>query len=218
MRIVVVSSSPHKEKSSTFQLACEVLKGLPANDCAVEIIHLADCALGFCLHCEACHAKILDCSLRDDAMEIAKKMMAADGIILATPNYIHQVTGSMKTIFDRSGHFIHCKRFLDKYVVGVVTSGSGDNKEVLDYLKFYTLVCGGQYSGGVSAMRHLEKAALVEAFDLGAHLALDITKKTRHPTQVAFLERDRKHFAPIVAARKDEWVEEYRYWQKMGWL
>jgi len=67
---------------------------------------------------------------------ILEKMLDAEGIILASPNYINQVTASMKALFDRSSHFIHCKRLLDKYVAGVVSSGSGQDTASLAIISY----------------------------------------------------------------------------------
>jgi len=128
MKILLLSSSPHKEKSQTYLLAKEVLRGCGKTGIESEIIHLCDLKIEFCHHCEACHKKILSCPIRDDVRSILKKMLEAEGIILATPNYINQVTASMKAFFDRSSHFIHCKRLLGKYIAGVVSSGSGQDK------------------------------------------------------------------------------------------
>ena len=65
-----------------------------------------------CKHCEQYHENILQCPLPDDVLVILVRMLETDGIILASPNYINQVTSSMKAIFDRSSHFIPCKRLM----------------------------------------------------------------------------------------------------------
>jgi len=218
MKILLISSSPHKEKSSTFLLAQEVLRGLKEEGALCETLHLDDLKISFCKHCEACHKKIMKCPIKDDVSMILQKMLAADGIILASPNYINQVTGSMKTLFDRSAHFIHCKRLLGKYVAGVVSSGSGQDKEVLEYMSFYGRVCGAQYSGGVSSRRDLGEDKKSEAFQLGKKLASDIQQKKQYPAQIKFLEDNKQYFARVIELRKGEWLEEYQYWVEKGWL
>ncbi len=218
MKVLLISSSPHKEKSSTFLLANEVLRGLKEEGVVSEALHLDDFRVFFCKHCEDCHKKILYCSLKDDVNMILQKMLSADGIILASPNYINQVTASMKALFDRSAHFIHCKRLLGKYVAGVVSSGSGQGKEVLDYIEFYAHTCGAQYSGGVSALQQFGEDKKDEAFQLGKKLASDIKEKNPYPKQMEIIEQDKQHFARIIKLRKDDWKEEYRYWVERGWL
>ena len=124
MKTLLISSSPHKEKSQTFLLAKEVLKEC-TNSVESEIIHLFNYRIEFCRHCEKCHKKILQCLIKDDVHLILEKMLNAEGIIFASPNYINQITASMKALFDRSSHFIHRKRLLGKYIIGVVSSRSG---------------------------------------------------------------------------------------------
>ena len=133
-------------------------------------------------------------------------------------NYINQVTASMKALLDRSSHFIHCKRLLDKYIAGVVSSGSGQAKEVLDYIKYYGHTCGAQYSGGVSSAAQSIGEKTEEAIKLGRKFALDIQEKRNYPEQLELIESGKQHFRLIIEARKKEWVGEYRYWRDKGWL
>ena len=217
MRILLISSSPHKEKSHTFLLAKEVLKGFP---CSVktEVLHLCDFKIEFCQHCESCHRKIMHCPINDDAHAILGKMLEAEGIIFASPNYINQITASMKALWDRAAHFIHCRRLLGKYVVGVVSSGSGQDKTVLDYIQYYAHTCGVQYSGGVSAAGHALEEKTAEAHELGCRLVSDIQEKKIYPEQIKIIDSGREHFKQVIQMRKDDWVEEYQYWRDKGWL
>lgn len=218
MQILLISSSPHQEKSSTFLLAKEVLRGLSEEGLSTETLHLDNFRVFFCKHCEACHKKILKCSLNDDVGMILQKMLKADAIILASPNYINQVTASMKALFDRSAHFIHCKRLAGKYIVGVVSSGSGQNQEVLDYLKYYGATCGAQYSGGVSAQQQFGQNKKDEAFSLGKKIASDLREKKQYADQLQNIEKGKQYFARVIKMRKDDWQEEYKYWLQKGWL
>ena len=218
MKALLLSSSPHKGRSSTFQLAKEVMRGLKAARVSCTVIHLHDHEISFCESCEACHEKILQCAIKDDAPMILRKMLDADGIILASPNYINNVTASMKALLDRSSHFIHCKRLLGKYVVGVVTSGSGFADMVLEYIAYYGQTCGALYSGGVSATRGFGRDKKKEAFELGKKLAADMRSKKRHPKQTKLIEESKGHFARVMKLRKNDWREEYQYWVENGWL
>lgn len=218
MKVLLISSSPHRERSSTFLLAKEVLRGLEEEGASCEAMHLSDCTVLFCESCEACHKKMLQCPLKDDAAMILRKMLDADGIILASPNYINHVTGSMKTLLDRSSHFIHCKRLLGKYLAGVVTSGSGFAEMVPEYIGFYGRTCGAQFSGGVSAIRTFGEDKKEEAFRLGKRMAEDMRVKKSYPEQMKLIEENKRHFARVIELRKNDWQEEYQYWVDKGWL
>ena len=218
MKVLLISSSPRKEKSNTFTLAKEVIKGLADEGISHEIIHLSEHHISFCQHCEECHRKILRCSVKDSIPAILNKMLEAGGIILASPNYINQVTASMKALFDRSTHFIHCMRLLGKYIAGVVTSGSGQDKEVLGYIKYYAHICGAQYSGGVSSTAFAVKEKKEEAYQLGRKLVQDIKAKRVFADQMKIIEANKVHFKRIIQLRKEEWKEEHSYWKDKGWL
>jgi len=219
MKILLLSSSPRKERSQTFLLAKEVLRGAATDGAVVsEVIHLCNLKIEFCRACEACHKKIFSCPIKDDVNMVMKKMLEADALIFASPNYINQVSASLKAIFDRASHFIHCKRLLGKYIFGVVTSGSGQGKAVLHYISYYAHTCGAQYAGGISSQPQLTKEKLEEAFKSGHKLAFDIKEKKVYPEQIEIIEKGKQHFKEIMKARKNEWEEEYLYWLDKGWL
>lgn len=217
MNILLISSSPHKEKSQTFLLAKDVLKGLQGS-VKIEIIHLCDYKIEFCRHCESCHRKIMLCPINDDARMILEKMLEADGMIFASPNYINQITASMKALWDRASHFIHCRRLLGKYVAGVVSSGSGQDKAVLDYIRYFANICGALYSGGASSRAPVNKEKKEEAINLGNKLVSDIQEKRIFPEQIKVIKEFKQHFKNIIKMRKDDWVEEYQYWLNKNWL
>ncbi len=217
MQILLISSSPRKEKSQTFLLAKEVVSGC-CSATKTEVIHLCDYKIEFCRHCESCHRKIMRCPINDDVRMILEKMLEAEGIIFASPNYINQITASMKALWDRSGHFIHCRRLLGKYVIGVVSSGSGQDKDVLDYIKLYAHACAAQYTGGVSSRVPINKEKMEEALKLGNKLMLNMQEKKVFSEQIKAIEAFKGHFKNVMQMRKDDWVEEYQYWLNKGWL
>ncbi|OPZ92078.1 MAG: 2-amino-4-deoxychorismate dehydrogenase [candidate division TA06 bacterium ADurb.Bin417] len=218
VKILLISASPHRLKSNTFLLAEAARQACAAAGAETEVVHLPDLEIKFCLHCEACHREILACPLKDGVRPLLDKMLEADGLILATPNYINQVTASMKALFDRSSHFIHCLRLSGKYVSGVVSSGSGRDKEVLDYLAHYAHTCGAWYSGGLSASVAAVPESRARAVEIGNRLVADIKEKRGFPGQDKIINEHRSHFKRLIEARKDDWPGEYRYWQEQGWL
>jgi len=216
MRVLLISSSPRKNKSQTFTLASEVLGVCnPENS---EVIHLCDCEIKFCKHCERCHMKIMDCPIKDGVKYIMNRMLLADGIILASPNYINCVTASMKALFDRSSHFIHCKRLLGKYIVAVVTSGSGFDKPVVSYIKHYAFTCGAQFVAGISSRVPVDEKKMKEAQKIGERMRNAIEQKAVFKNQVKVIEQGKNHFRDLIIARKKLWKGEYEYWKKQNWL
>jgi multimeric flavodoxin WrbA len=217
MKILVISASPRKKKSQTLVLAEALVRGMGPG-VKTETVHLCEKKIGFCRSCERCHEKILKCPVKDDVPAILRKMLAADGIVFASPNYINQVTAAMKALFDRASHFIHCKRLEGKYTAGVVSSGGGRDEDVLGYIKYFTMMCGGQYASGVAAQAPVPDAKKQEAAIAGASLRNSIKEKRQFPDQLRVLIAGKTFFRPVVMSRKDLWKEEYKYWQKQGWF
>lgn len=217
MNILLISSSPHKEKSKTFWLAKELFKELGPT-ITTEVIHLCNYRIEFCRHCEACHKKIMSCPIKDDAHFLQQKILEADAIIFASPVYIHHITGYLKMLLDRSSHFIHCQRLLGKYVVAVATSGGGPQEMVLEYIKEYALTCGAQYVGGVSSVIPITEEAKNKANNLGVNLAEALTKKKIFPVEQVTINMHREYFRKVIVARKEDWEGEYQYWKDKGWL
>ncbi|MDD5627427.1 MAG: NAD(P)H-dependent oxidoreductase [Elusimicrobia bacterium] len=218
MDILLISASPRKARSGTWALAKHVVRGL-GPQARVETVHLRDLKIGFCTHCEACHVACMRCPVKDDVHDLLEKILAADGIILAAPNYINQVPAALKAVLDRSSHFIHCKRLSGKYLCAVVTSGSGTKDGlILDYLRHYANICGAQFSGGVTACARAVQKKAAEAVRFGARFSRDISQRRRYPAQIRAIRGAMAHFANIVGMRKDHWRGEYAYWKERGWL
>ena len=137
MKALGISASPRKDKSNTLILLKEAFSVIEKKGYQTELVHLCDLKIEFCRHCESCHKKMMDCPIKDDAHLLLEKMLESDGIIFASPIYINQITGYLKTFFDRSSHFIHCLRLLGKYTGTVATSGGGSQGVVLDYLGIF---------------------------------------------------------------------------------
>ncbi len=218
MKVLLISSSPRKDKSQTFILARQLLSVCANEGAETEVVHLCDLKLEFCRHCEACHLKILQCPIKDDAGAIIKKILGAEGIVFASPNYINQITASMKCLFERASHFIHCKRLLGKYMAAVVCSGSGRDEPVLDYIQYCGYSFGALCVGVVSSQVPVSDVKKKEAADLGKALVLAIKEKKAFPKQQELVERGRQYFKEVIKARKDDWLEEYQYWLDKGWL
>lgn len=97
-----------------------------------ELIHLQDYRIDYCIGCEGCLRRVhqkqkevgfdiipvpvkeYNCGIKDDMEIIHKKMLEADGIILAAPVYIGTVPGQVKTFIDRCRTFVHDYRLRGK--------------------------------------------------------------------------------------------------------
>lgn len=217
MKILAICGSPRGKKSQTKVLAGEVLKAAQAQGADVEMVDLSEARIEFCRACEACHQKP-GCVLHDDANTILAKMVKADGLVLASPIYLNQVTAQLKAVLDRSSHFVHCMRLIGKYLAVVTTSGGGGGAPVQAYLKHYANTVGAQCVGGVDAKSPLKPADIAAAAALGKALVVAMQAKQQYPGQIKSMESQKQYFRKLITLRKDEWPYEYQFWRDQDWL
>lgn len=223
MKIVAIMGSPLGMKGNTGALLNGVIAGCKAAGADVSTLELCRLKIGPCKGCGRCHATG-ECNIKDDYAKVKKAMVEADGIMLASPNYISSVTAQMKALFDRSSSILHCQAFEGKYGIAVVTSGGPESKEVEDYILHFlrNLGCWTVGSIGAEARKIADEKARAEALAaagaLGEQFVEAIRDKKTYPEQAqarrAFFERMKM----IVTMNKDNWPYEYGYWKSMGRL
>ncbi len=221
MNIVAVLGSPHGMKGSTGKVLDALIAAAKGRGAEVKLFSLAELKVGPCRACDTCH-RTGKCPTRDDFNKIKKSMLEADGVVLASPNYIASVSGQMKCLFDRLCGPLHLQAMEGKYGAAVVTSGSKESAEVEAYILRFLRALGCWTVGSVGAeARALADPAtaspvLAAAADLGSRLVAAIDAKAAYPDQLperrAFYER----MKALVAMRKADWPYEYDQWQARG--
>jgi len=209
MRIIALCGSPRGQKSQTRALTENLLEAARAKGASTEFVDLHKVRIGFCQACEACHQGP-DCVLNDDGRRVLEKVLAAEGLVLATPVYLNQVTAQMKAILDRTSHFVHCLRLMGKYAVAVTTSGGGGGGNVQAYLRNYSHTVGAQFVGGVDAQVPLKDSDSAAAAKLGETLVAAIRDATVYPDQMTIIEEKKRVFGHVPY--------EHNYWHERGWL
>jgi multimeric flavodoxin WrbA len=129
--------SPHRERSNTYILTKMMLDALVAKDSTIhyEILTPADVKISYCAGCWTCMMKgVCPLDEHDDMMKIRTKMQNADFIVFGSPVYTMNVSGQMKTFFDRLPAWLHTMRLAGKAGVTVVTTAGNGMQEVQDFL------------------------------------------------------------------------------------
>ena len=220
MKVLGINGSPKGSKSQTLRLVKKVLEGAKSAGADVELVDVCKLNIEYCNGCQVCYKKG-ECIQKDDFQELYDKILAADGLVMGSPNYLRSITAQMKTLFDRMADAIHCQLLTGKYSVNVATSGGiGQDKIVTEYLKdimlnfgfFVTGSAGAAIAQGPKALEDAEKSA----FDLGKALAEDIRVKRDYIEQSKILEENRKSFMDLVK-RNPEWEHENEHWNKLNW-
>lgn len=100
MNILILNGSPRKHgKVST--LLHEAEKSLIEKGNSVTFIDVSSIKFNFCIGCMACRSKGKCVLPQDDAHKVAEEIKKCDGIIVGTPVYWGNMSGSLKSLFDR---------------------------------------------------------------------------------------------------------------------
>ena len=118
-KIIGICGSPHLN-GNTAKLIKKILDGCKRAGAEIEFISLGNKKILFCKACYECIKKG-ECVLDDNLNGIRKKMINANGIVIGSPTYGREITGQLKTFFDRLFYDIHKQTFLEKYAVCVTT-------------------------------------------------------------------------------------------------
>jgi multimeric flavodoxin WrbA len=222
VKILGILGSP-RNVGNTALLLDAVLKGAEQAGAQVERVNVAGMNMHCCVACGKCYATG-NCVFEDDIEAVKAKMLAADGIVLASPNYMLSVTAQLKTIMDRCSLFVHCFMLKDKYGAAVATAGGGMEDEVAAYENMALQLCGAQTVGiatalgaGVGALVD-EEAALAKATALGQDLVAAIGEKREYPEQADAHAQFFPRMKHLVTAMAEKCAFQREYWAQKGWL
>ncbi len=221
MKIVTLLGSPHGLKGNTAGLLGYVLSSAEEEGALNETVVLKGDTVLPCMGCDVCHKKGL-CVQKDDFEPLKEKIMAADGLILASPNYIFNVSAQLKAFMDRCCGVVHCMQFWGKYGVSVVTSGGDGGEAVSEYMRHFLITTGAVPVGEVSAsMSVMPESGFTDemkksANSLGRRL-VNAWKSGEVSQDIAeFRNEFRDRMCGLVDYRKEEWPYEYQHWKKMA--
>lgn len=219
MKILGICASPRGSQSTTLRLVRAAMEGAAKNGADVELIDLCQLEIKYCNACQACF-KSGKCVHKDDFPGLYEKILAADGLVMGSPNYFYSVTAQLKTLIDRMADAVHCQLLTGKYCCNLATGGSNYD-QVTGYLDrlmvgfgaFVTGSAGVEMSKGPGALEEGER----KARELGRTLVEDIRARRDYAEQRAIQEGIRSHFKELVRMNKDSWQHEYEHWNSLNW-
>jgi multimeric flavodoxin WrbA len=220
MKIVCILGSPHGVEGNTFKLLERVLEGTRQEGSdEVLIVPLESGIVLPCRGCDTCH-RLGSCPQEDGFDQVIQSIEEADGVILASPNYLGSVTAQMKAFMDRCCGKIHCLSFAGRYGASVVTSGGGDDEAVVAFMNRLLLMTGIHPVGGVhAAMASMPEsgfsaAVREQAENLGASLVQAWREQRTDPETDQQINAFRERMRQLIVWKKEEWPYEYSYWQE----
>lgn len=108
MKVLVINGSPRKDRGVTHGVVSLFVDGMKEAGAEVDIIYSCSLEIGDCRGCFNCWGATPGKCIQDDDMtEVLDKIAAADIVVLATPVYVDGMTGSLKTLLDRSIPLLH---------------------------------------------------------------------------------------------------------------
>jgi multimeric flavodoxin WrbA len=218
MKLISLLGSPHGLKGNTARLLELVVKGAESLGAENETLVLKGDSVLPCMGCDHCHRQGT-CVQKDAFESIKHKVNSADGLVLASPNYIFSVSAQLKAFMDRCCGVIHCLGFEGRYGASVVTSGGGDEPPIADYMNHFLMTTGivpvGAVWATMGAMGEKERFSREieeKAIALGKKIVTAWQAKEMPPgvaeAQLRFSER----MQTLMRYRKDRWPYEYAYW------
>lgn len=209
IKMVGICGSP-LANGNTAKLIKKVLEGAESFGAETEFISLGNKKLSFCRACYMCLKKG-QCIINDDLNEIRSIMIECDGAVIGSPTDSKEITGQMKTFFDRMWFDIHRETFLGKYCVYVnthmaIVGHSAKSLRDLCLALGYSVVGGvvsnnlAKFSGNINK----DTTSMEKAFEMGVKLVDAIQRQKKYILQ----ETIRKFFIRPVFRKVDRFISE----------
>ena len=132
MKVIAINGSPRKE-GNTEQILQMISNEFAKENIQMEIINIGADNIHGCIACGYC-SEHQECVFKNDKVnETVKKIMNADGFILAAPTYYGGIPGTMKSFLDRL-FFSGMGKFRDKIATAVSVARRAGEIDVLHQL------------------------------------------------------------------------------------
>lgn len=187
-----------------------------------EIVHLGHQNIGFCRGCRICFDKGENkCPVQDDLLSIYEKMQLAEGLILASPVYVNDVSGIMKNWIDRMAFVCHRPAFSGKRAFMLTTVGLGPTRHAERTLSDALTTWGFS----VVAQNGFKMGALMPKTQAETHFQ-DCIRKMVAKFYGALHKPTVPSFLSLMTFRIQQgyWRQQtevdsldYQYWQSQGW-
>ncbi len=209
MRIVVLNSG--KRKGNTSTIIDNVKDKLKLKEVEWVHLNLNMYNINYCKGCEVC-LRQENCVIEDDVQKIMSELKQADGVILASPVYMGNVTGKLKTFTDRTCKWYHRPELIGVPLLAVVSTSGSDLKFTLKYLEKTAIYWGMQPSGKIG--KKIGEYNLVEPDECENFIwHLEHDKGQYSPSLKQLIHYQVQKILAEKVLQKD-----LEYWDEKGWL
>jgi multimeric flavodoxin WrbA len=136
MKLLAIIGS--RKNGNTDRVVTKYLEIMSNNypDIQYKVINLHDYRIDSCISCKKCLFYGEEfCPLKDDFKDLLNDVVEHDALVIASPNFVSNVSGRMKTFIDRAAYLGHRPRFFNKWAFTITTSagpgGSSKSREAL---------------------------------------------------------------------------------------
>lgn len=149
MKVLGINCSPRVRGNTEIMLQ-EALNAAQERGAEVELWQVAKKKLSFCDGCATCHGEGI-CHIKDDMQELSEKLLACDGLILASPVYFYGPSAQAKAIIDRTNAHLHSRdrRLKNKVAGAIAVAASQGGTATLTYLQSFLIMHRMHVVGGI---------------------------------------------------------------------
>lgn len=222
MNILAIMGSPHKGESLKATQRFEQ-KMKEFGDVEFDYLHLKDINLKPCRGCFVCFLKGKEyCTIEDDKEQIEERINKADGVIFVSPVYSMHISYLLKTFIDRFAYTFHRPMYMDKYAIGIVTTGGLGLDETLKYIKGIAVCWGFYYIDSLGLITPPKPIPmLLPHKDRTDEVAEKFYTAINEKKQRRLSITDSLHFRAMQAVyeKLEKYSPtDYAYWKDRGWL
>jgi multimeric flavodoxin WrbA len=228
MKILALIGSQRKKGNTAriVQLIAARMHALAAQHAApleFETLFLGDLDIHPCLGCRACFDRGDEaCPIEDDVPLIRAKMDAADALILASPVYVDDVSGLVKTWMDRLAYLCHRPALGGKCAYPLATVGGSSPNHALRTMNVALLTWGYHLVGQTG----LKMGALATTDELTRYqpaankVANQLFRAVvgQHALNPTFISLMAFKIQQLTWQQEPPGSYDYAYWQAQGWL
>ncbi|WP_185903757.1 flavodoxin family protein [Hathewaya massiliensis] len=219
-RIFAYVGSRVGRKSNTFKYVCEVInktiETVGKENVKVDLYTANSSKINNCMGCNKCFFNGKCPQDKNDDMEIIKsKMLSADFIILASPVYLHNVTGDMKVFIDRISYWTHLLILSGKAGIVIATSSGNGLDLTAKYLHKVMTYMGIKVVGEFGVVPYEENEKIINSIEKCSSILTEYVNGKKVETDPS-LELIFKANKIAVEAQGSNEFAEYKYWNESG--
>ncbi|OPD23759.1 hypothetical protein AL710_05985 [Clostridium botulinum] len=219
-KVFVYIGSRAGQKSMTFEFVNEILKrttkSIGEKNIKVDLYTADSCKINNCLSCNNCFFNG-ECfqDKNDDMTTIKSKMLDSDFIILASPVYLHNVSGDMKVFIDRISYWSHLLRLSGKAGIVIATSTGNGLDLTTKYLHKVMTYMGIKVVGEFGVVPYDMNKETINSIEKCTNIIKEYLNGKKIESD-HFLELIFKANKIAIESQKNFASSEYEYWNKSG--